>query len=190
MNINDFPIREDDERLYRRLLEKHRPRLIVEFGSGLTTRIWAEYSDAHIISWDNNAEWIKQVMKHYAGEPWLPRVDFRLYEVTPQGDRSVEKDALTWDGPPFEFVFIDGPRSAHPTNYGRYGSFKFATRYAREDACIVWHDHDRAHERSLAKQYFGHCRRHTLGRVGWCIWKRPEKKGLLYWLSQLKWKMY
>jgi hypothetical protein len=186
MNINDFPYREEELRLYRQLLAKYRPSLIAEFGSGLTTRIWAENPETHVISFDNSSEWIKQVMEHYAGEPWLDRVDFRLYEVTPQGDRSVEKDVIAWNGPPFEFVFIDGPRSAHPTSYGRHGSFQFAARYSREGACIVWHDYDRSHERALAKKYFRHCRCHASGRVGWCIWRKPEKKGLLYWLGRWK----
>lgn len=173
IDLEQFKMKADEERLLRRLLEEAKPKRIAEFGSGLTTRFWAENTDARIVTWDNFPDWVASLKETFAGAAWLSRVDFRLYEVSPPGPRIVEKDPVPWEGEPFDFLFLDGPRSAHPQNFGRSGSFLFATKHAASGALIVWHDADRPHEDEMARHYFGHCRRHRRHNVGWCRWEPP-----------------
>ncbi len=165
--------------LLRELVQRAAPKRLAEFGSGLTTRFWAENSEAQITTWDNFPDWIAELRTAFGDAPWLPRVDWRLYTVTPEGPRSVEKDRVPWEGEPFDFLFLDGPRSAHPQNYGRSGTFRFATKHAAPGALIVWHDAHRPHEKELARKYFAHCTRQRKGSVGWCRWETPESVGSL-----------
>ena len=174
IDLNQFTMNPVEAELLRELITTAKPRRIAEFGSGQTTRFWAEnVPDARIVTWDNYPEWIAELKATFAGEPWLERVDWREYTVTPEGPRSVEKDAVAWEGEPFDFLFLDGPRSAHEPNFGRTGTFRFATQHAAPGALIVWHDAHRPHEREIAKKYFGHCARKRQGSVGWCKWEKP-----------------
>ncbi len=183
IELNQFKMSAAEDAELRAVLALARPRHIAEFGSGLTTRFWAENApDARIVTWDNYPDWISELRTAFNGAEWMPRVEWRSYTVTPDGPRDVEKDAVPWSGEPFDFLFLDGPRSAHPQNYGRSGTFRFATQHAAPGALIVWHDHDRAHERRLALRYLGHCRLHGKGRVGWCRWQSPRSGG---WLARM-----
>lgn len=173
IDLQQFKMVPAEEAVLRRLLREAHPRHIAEFGSGLTTRFWGENCDAKIVTWDNYPEWIAELKTAFAGAPWLERVEFRNYDVTPAGPRSVEKDAVPWDGGKFDFLFLDGPRSAHPPNFGRSGTFRFATQHAAPGATIVWHDANRPHEREMARRYFGHCARRRSANVGWCRWQPP-----------------
>lgn len=176
IDLNQFKMSAEEEAELHAVLALARPKRIAEFGSGLTTRFWAEnMPDARIVTWDNYPDWIAELQTAFAGAPWLARVEWRSYTVTPEGHRSVEKDAVPWDGAPFDFLFLDGPRSAHPQNFGRSGTFRFATQHAAPGALIVWHDAQRPHEREMARKYFGHCARHRRGSVGWCKWEPAEK---------------
>ena len=173
ISIEQFKMNPDEERVLGELVRAVCPASIAEFGCGLTTRFWAENSDARIVTWDNYPEWVDEMQAHFNDAPWRSRVEFRLYTVTPAGARDVEKDPVPWDGPKFEFLFLDGPRSAHPPNFGRSGTFRFATQHAADDATIVWHDANRPHEREMARRYLGHCARHRQANVGWCRWEKP-----------------
>ncbi len=174
IDLQQFKMDPAEEALLAKLLAETAPRTIAEFGSGLTTRFWAQQSDAKIVTWDNFPEWIAELKTAFAGAPWLERVEFRGYSVSPGGPRIVQKDAVPWDGAPFDFLFLDGPRSAHPPSFGRSGSFLFATQHARPGSTIVWHDNERGHERALAMRFFGHLRCRSRGTVGWCIWQPPS----------------
>jgi predicted O-methyltransferase YrrM len=182
VDLNQFQMNPREAALLRGLVQQARPQRLAEFGSGQTTRFWAEHSEAQIVTWDNYPEWIAELRAAFADAPWLPRVDWRFYAVSPEGPRSVEKDAVPWDGAAFDFLFLDGPRSAHPQNFGRSGTFRFATKHAAPGALIVWHDAQRPHEREMARRYFAHCARHRRGSVGWCRWEASEGvKGLKKW---------
>ena len=174
IDLNQFKMSPAEDAELRAVLALAQPRRIAEFGSGLTTRFWAENApDARIVTWDNYPDWIAELQTAFAGAAWLPRVEWRSYTVAPDGPRDVEKDAVPWDGEPFDFLFLDGPRSAHPQNFGRSGTFRFATQHAAPGALIVWHDAQRPHERAMARKYFPHCARHRRGSVGWCKWEKP-----------------
>jgi predicted O-methyltransferase YrrM len=179
IDLNQFQMNPTEAALLRELVGKARPKRIAEFGSGLTTRFWAENSEAQIVTWDNYPDWIAELRTAFGAVPWLDRVDWRLYTVTPEGARDVEKDPVPWEGEPFDFLFLDGPRSAHPPNFGRSGTFRFATQHAAPGALIVWHDAQRPHEREMARRYFPHCARHRRGSVGWCQWETPGSVGTL-----------
>jgi predicted O-methyltransferase YrrM len=180
IDLNQFAMNPAETALLTKLVAVAKPRRIAEFGSGLTTRFWAQLApDARIVTWDNYPEWIAELKTAFAAEPWLPRVEWRGYTVSPDGPRDVEKDPVPWDGEPFDFLFLDGPRSAHPPNFGRSGTFRFATRHAAPGALIVWHDAQRPHEREMARRYFPHCARHREGSVGWCKWEPAGRVGAL-----------
>ena len=182
MKINDFSYSEKEKSLYIELLRHFSPDRIAEFGAGKTTSVLAQQTSANIVSWDNTEKWLNLVRESYQGTDWYQRVEFQTYEVTPKGGRDLEKDPIVWRGPLFDFILIDGPRSAHPTSYGRSGSFKFAALHTREGGCIVWHDNDRLHENVMAFKYLGHCLIHNEGRIGWCVWQHPQN-----WLSWTFW---
>ena len=169
MEINDFSMTIAEQNLLRLLLKKFKPLHIAEFGSGGSTCLLAEASDATIVSWENTPEWLELVKTRYCGCSWFARVAFCEYEVTPCGPRDVEKDCIEWHGEPFDFIFIDGPRAAHPTSFGRYGSFKFAIKYARQGACLVWHDNRNDHVMALVDRYFNKYYVHDRGTIGWCL---------------------
>jgi predicted O-methyltransferase YrrM len=175
IDLHQFQMNPREAALLSKLVRRARPQRIAEFGSGLTTRFWAENSDAHIVTWDNFPDWLRELQTVFAGAPWLKRVDWRLYTVTPEGPRDVDKDPVPWDGEPFDFLFLDGPRSAHPPTFGRSGTFRFATQHAAPGALIIWHDAQRPHEREMARKYFLHCARHRRGSVGWCRWEAPGR---------------
>lgn len=184
IKLDQFRMKSEEEEILGRLVRAAKPKAIAEFGCGLTTRFWAQQTDAQIVTWDNYPEWIAEVQELFRGEPWLKRIDFHRYTVTPEGRRSVEKDPVPWNGPKFDFLFLDGPRSAHPPNFGRSGTFRFATQHAAEGATIVWHDAQRPHEKEMARRYLGHCARNREGSVGWCKWEAPCG-GLRQWLNRL-----
>lgn len=174
INLEQFKMNPAEEVILRRLVNEARPQSIAEFGCGLTTRFWAQNSEAKIVTWDNYPDWVAEIRGLFKDEAWLPRIDFRLYTVTPEGPRSVEKDPVPWEGGKFDFLFLDGPRSAHPPNFGRSGTFRFAVQHAAEGAIIVWHDANRPHEKEMARRYFGHCKRRLQDNVGWCRWHTPR----------------
>ena len=172
IDLNQFKMSANEETELRAVLALAQPKRIAEFGSGLTTRFWAENApEASIVTWDNYPDWISKLKDAFSCAPWLPRVEWRSYTVTPDGQRDVEKDSVSWNGDAFDFLFLDGPRSAHPQNFGRSGTFRFATQHAAPGALIVWHDAQRPHERQMARKYLGHCARHRRGSVGWCKWE-------------------
>jgi predicted O-methyltransferase YrrM len=183
IDLEQFRMQAEEEAALRDLLNAAKPRVIAEFGSGQTTRFWAERSEAKIVTWDNYPKWIAELKAAFAGSAWTDRVEFRLYDVTPPGPRNVEKDAPEWEGEKFEFLFLDGPRSAHPQNFGRSGTFRFATQHAAPGAMIVWHDANRPHEQEMARRYFSHCARKRRGNVGWCRWEEPNGS-LRQWLRR------
>jgi len=183
INLEQFKMNPAEKAWLEALVRETGPKRIAEFGCGLTTQLWAENSEATIVTWDNYPEWVASIRETFANEPWLSRVEFRLYEVTPEGPRDVEKDPVPWEGEKFDFLFLDGPRSAHPPNFGRSGSFRFATEHAAPGATIVWHDADRPHEREMARRYFGHCCRRRATNIGWCRWE-PPKGGLRQTLNR------
>lgn len=174
IDLQQFKMNPTEEALLRRLVNEAHPKTIAEFGCGLSTRLWSEASDARVVTWDNYPDWVQELRETFKDEPWVKRVEFRVYSVTPAGARDVEKDPVPWDGPKFDFLFLDGPRSAHAPNFGRSGSFRFATQHAAEGAMIVWHDAQRPHEREMARRYFGHCRRSRQASIGWCRWHAPR----------------
>ena len=184
IDLAQFKMNPDEEAVLGRLIRAAQPKLIAEFGCGLSTRFWAQNSEARIVVWDNYPEWVAELRELFKAEPWLPRVDFRLYTVSPAGPRAVEKDPVPWEGGKFDFIFLDGPRSAHPPNFGRSGTFRFATQHAAEGATIVWHDANRPHEREMARKYLGHCARRRQANVGWCRWEAP-RGGLRQALNRL-----
>lgn len=177
IDLQQFKMNPAEESLLSKLVLEQKPQRIAEFGCGLTTRLWAEKTEASIVTWDNYPEWVAGMREAFFGAPWLPRIDFRIYEVAPDGGRAVEKTPVSWEGEKFDFLFLDGPRSAHPSNFGRSGSFRFATLHAAPGALIVWHDAERPHEREMGRHYFPHCARRRLGRIGWCRWE-PRTGGL------------
>ena len=183
IDLQQFEMDRDEEQLLGELLRDAKPRRVAEFGSGLTTKFWAENCDAQIVTWDNYPEWIAKLKSVFADRPWLERVEFRLYTVTPPGDRTAEKDAVSWEGGKFDFLFLDGPRSAHPQNFGRSGSFRFAKQHAADGAMIVWHDANRPHEKEMARRYLGHCARRRRANMGWCRWEPPTGR-MRQWLRR------
>jgi len=183
IDLAQFQMNPAEEAVLGRLIAASKPRQIAEFGCGLSTRFWAQHSDARIVTWDNYPEWVAEIRSRFQNEPWIARVDFRLYQVTPEGPREVEKDPVPWDGAKFDFLFLDGPRSAHPPNPGRSGTFRFATQHAAPGATIVWHDAHRPHERAIARRYLGHCARRGDANVGWCRWEIPTRS-LRHWLRR------
>ena len=174
INLEQFKMNPAEEAVLGMLLKEAKPRRIAEFGCGLSTRFWAQNSDASIVGWDNYPEWIADLKALFKDEAWLPRIDFRLYTVTPEGPRDVVKDVVPWEGEKFDFLFLDGPRSAHVQNFGRSGTFRFVHQHAADGALVVWHDASRPHERQMARRYLGHCRRYREGSVGWCRWHAPK----------------
>ncbi len=184
INLEQFKMNPAEKDRLEALVREARPTQIAEFGCGLTTQLWATNSAAPITTWDNYPDWVERIRQTFASEPWIARIDFRLYEVSPAGPRTVEKDPVPWDGGKFDFLFLDGPRSAHPPNYGRSGSFRFATQHAAPGAMIVWHDADRPHEREMARRYLGHCARKRANNIGWCRWEAPNG-GLRQWLNRV-----
>jgi predicted O-methyltransferase YrrM len=187
IDLEQFKMNPAEEQLLGRLVREARPTLIAEFGCGLSTRFWAQQTEARIVTWDNFPGWVAEIQALFKDEPWLSRIEFRLYTVTPEGPREIEKNPVAWDGAKFDFLFLDGPRSAHPPNFGRSGTFRFATQHAAEGATIVWHDAQRPHERGMARRYFGHCQRFREGSVGWCRWQ-PPGGGLGEWLNRLNFR--
>ena len=177
LNISDFAMPEEEEGLLKQLLQTCQPGLIAEFGSGGSTRILASCSDAKVVTWDNMPEWVATVREAFKDEPWAGRVDWRQYDVKPEGPRDVEKAPPSWDGPQFDLAFVDGPRSAHATSFGRSGSFRFAQEHVRDGGIIIWHDHDREHEQEMARAHFGRYWFHRQARIGWCV-KRPVPRAV------------
>lgn len=182
MTIHDFVFPPEETTLLVKLLKRCCPRSIAEFGSGGSTRILAENSSARIVTWDNTPAWVDMVRKLYVDKPWIDRVEFRTYTVMPPGPMAVQKDPVAWDGGRFDFLFLDGPRAAHPSSFGRSGTFKFATLHAQKGACILWHDADGGHAIEWAFRCFRHCRIHHHGRMSWCIWNAPTS---LSWITVL-----
>lgn len=179
MHIDDFAMPPGERKILHVLAGRAKAGRIAEFGCGGSTAVLARATTGVVMSWDNMPEWIETVQRSMAGEPWKDRVHIQAYQVTPEGNRDVEKDPVPYDGPDFDMVFIDGPRSAHQPSYGRHGSFRFAVRHTRSGGIIAWHDNDRPHEREMARRYLGAFTIHEWGRIGWCWKTLPTLAGKL-----------
>ena len=61
IKLEQFKMNPAEEQILGRLVRTAKPKLIAEFGCGLTTRFWALQTDAQIVTWDNYPEWVNEI---------------------------------------------------------------------------------------------------------------------------------
>lgn len=91
------------------LLCRHvRPRRVLEFGPGWSTRIMLKHTDSQIVSIEESPKWYQKYRREF--DP--TRVDLHY---KPPGWSLDELQTL---GPPFDVIFVDGGRRAQQLAFG------------------------------------------------------------------------
>lgn len=152
------------------LLAQAKPRVILEFGCGLSTALFASYCQgahaggvggARLVSIEHEAAWIAQTGKLLAEHHLDGFVDFIHAPLSEQhllkrrqiaytlADTSFERVIPTHG---IECVFIDGP----PGSIGRIGCLPLIEPYLRQGACILLDDAYRPDEQEAWHTWVQH----------------------------------
>lgn len=149
-----------------RWCETHRPRRIVEFGSGISTSLFALYAaemrkqnvDVQVLSLDHDAEWLAQTQAALAKIGDASMIHLRH---APIGDQvllgrsrpayTVASDdfARVAGSEGFDLCLIDGP----PGHYGRAGSLAVAVPWLAKEAIVMLDDAVRDTERAALTEW-------------------------------------
>ncbi|EMI44591.1 hypothetical protein RRSWK_02657 [Rhodopirellula sp. SWK7] len=145
------------------LLDREEPKLIVEFGSGISTLLIASWIQergvGRLVSFDHDAEWACKT-KHYLDRHSLASVDVRvrpLKSIVSSGHRCIwydttEDDLKSLSG--VDLVVVDGPPAgATGTPMSRLPAFEVLREQMSPKAVIVLDDASRAGERSVASSW-------------------------------------
>lgn len=96
------------------LLEKHKPKNILEMGSGSSTTIFSNYADknaAKVTTLETDGQWATLVRRHIGK-------NVTILECSASGDAQSQPKALRFDvnlgNQEFDFVLIDGPGDKFP----------------------------------------------------------------------------
>ena len=129
------------------ILEEYRPKRIIELGSGQSTRIFNIYAlmtNAKVISIEHDPYWLKG---NGILIPLMTKAQLSVCGYT-FDDCQIYDGLEKWleEQDKFDFVFIDGPNDAVPTNYlhlkySRPQIFDFPIMgKLTHDAVIMYHD--------------------------------------------------
>lgn len=150
-----------------RLVQARRPRRILEFGSGLSTRIFAAYAAAQadrfpvrICTVEHDAAWLDDVRRSLQADglndyvelvhaPLLPWM-WRGTTFTGYGVHAEQLEAAARPGG-FDLCFIDGP----PRTVGRFGCLPLAEPHLAEDAVVLLDDCLRTEEQLVLERIRG-----------------------------------
>lgn len=144
------------------LILEHRPRRIVECGSGVSTLISAycldELGRGQIVSLEHDAHYAGQTEKHLRQHGVLERADIRHAPLQP-----VEIAGQTWpwyavesiqDLDAIDLLIVDGP-PAGAVPMARYPALPLLIERLSRDAVVVLDDADRLDERSSLERWLG-----------------------------------
>lgn len=126
----------DDERELRRIVAEHNVKRVLEFGPGVSTRIFLNAGVEHITSCEHDSKWLAIADHRYAGND---KVRVLRYQNTP------EVSVSELDGQQFDLAFVDSPQGyagARVEHVGQEGRSRLNTlRCAlRHASIVVLHD--------------------------------------------------
>ncbi len=142
--------------LYR-ILDETRPKRIIEFGIGQSTKMLNQFSDfnneARIISFEHDLEWIDFFSRTVipSGNLEIRKVDLVASEY--KGFKSMVYDMSSINDEKFDLILLDGP----------YGAKRFSRNHIMKlipgnidsnNFCILMDDYDRLGEKETAMDIF------------------------------------
>ena len=149
-----------------RLLCETKPRRILEFGSGISTRVFSIYAEqmaqdgvpVRVLSVDHDEQWLANTRNHIA-EAALNR-SFVLVHAPLSKQRLLCRDMVSYTVPEadladvagsggFDLCLIDGP----PGTDGRAGALPLAAPYLAGNCCIILDDAYRAGEQAVLREW-------------------------------------
>jgi predicted O-methyltransferase YrrM len=159
------------------LLVRAKPRRIVEFGSGLSTRIFATYArrmahqglSVRVLSVEHDQGWLEKTrgsLLQAGDDDWVETVHAPLREQRLLGRAVVAYNTSQTDlrrqggASGFDMCFIDGP----PGTVGRVGSLALAARYLADGSYILLDDAYRSGEQAALREWHRNYRDH-LSRI-------------------------
>lgn len=155
----------------RHLMQRERPRRIVEFGGGVSTRIFADYARQmraageriRVISIDHEAEYLAQTHRALRRRSLEGFVEFLHCPLSRQELLGRELPAYTVEASTlanaagdegFGLCFVDGP----PGVVGRAGCLPLAAPFLARRATVLLDDACRAGEQQIVWEWYRHFR--------------------------------
>lgn len=126
--------------------------VILEFGSGVTTRELGKYYIMYSVESDKN--WLYKYSANYI---FAPIVDYNESDPAPKGfpqpnNGWYDIENLKNEIPPYyDFIIVDGPVGATSQDAGRAGFYKHLDLF-RKDIPILFHDVNRPLEKLLVEK--------------------------------------
>jgi hypothetical protein len=162
---DSWTLADDTLRLIAAVVARLRPRRVVEFGSGVSTRLLASScagldEPATLIALENDPVYERQTREQLSREPVYGSVQLELTYLVSRRWYELnlpvyDLPATVLDGPPAQLVLVDGPPL--PLG-GRHGSLLQAIHLGEPGTVVLLDDADRPSEQAalaLAERLFG-----------------------------------
>jgi predicted O-methyltransferase YrrM len=143
------------------LVKEHKPKLVVELGSGVSTLVVAKSGAKKVISFDGANEYAEQT-RELLKQHGIRGVDVRLAKLMPyRGGANWYDPSKFKDLKNIDLLIVDGPQGGDNSD-ARYPALEVLLSKLSKRAIIVLDDVNRTGERKLAEDFAKALPNHTL----------------------------
>jgi predicted O-methyltransferase YrrM len=143
------------------LVKEHKPKLVVELGSGVSTLVVAKSGAKKVISFDGDAEFAEQT-RDLLMEHGVRGVEVRLASLMPyRGGANWYDPSKFKDLKNIELLIVDGPQGGDNSD-ARYPALEVLLNKLSSKAIIILDDVNRTGERKLAEDFAKALPKHQL----------------------------
>lgn len=143
------------------LVKEHKPKLVVELGSGVSTLVVAKSGAKKVISFDGDAEFAEQT-RELLKEHGVRGVEVRLASLMPfRGGANWYDPSKFKDLKNIDLLIVDGPQGGDNSD-ARYPALEVLLNKLSSKAIIVLDDVNRTGERKLAEDFAKALPKHQL----------------------------
>jgi len=132
-----------------RILEDVKPRNIIEFGAGQSSKLvhqYAEYYKVNALTVEHDQDWIDHIKIH------APQINFNIRQVGLEKIKINDKETFSYCniaqlfcfGSGGNLIIVDGPFGQ--PHYSRSQILEFVLDIAQRDFCVFMHDSERVGE--------------------------------------------
>lgn len=143
------------------LVKEHKPKLVVELGSGVSTLVVAKSGAKKVISFDGDAEFAEQT-RELLKEHGVRGVEVRLASLMPfRGGANWYDPSKFKDLKNIDLLIVDGPQGGDNSD-ARFPALELLLNKLSSKAIIVLDDVNRSGERKLAEDFAKALPKHQL----------------------------
>lgn len=134
------------------LVKEHKPKLVVELGSGVSTLVVAKSGAKKVISFDGDAEFAEQT-RGLLKQHGVRGVEVRLAPLIPyRGGANWYDPSKFKDLKNIDLLIVDGPQGGD-NSYARYPALEVLLKKLSAKAVVILDDVNRSGERKLAEDF-------------------------------------